>query len=63
MRTKNVVEFEDYYMPTDTWFFVKVYPSPDGLTIFYKDITEQKKAEEALNQNMIFIESIINASA
>ena len=62
MRTKNVVEFEDYYMPTDTWFFVKVYPSPDGLTIFYKDITEQKKAEEALNQNMIFIESIINAS-
>ena len=45
-----------------TWFSAKVYPSHDGLTIIYKNITERKKAEEALNQNRIFIESIINAS-
>ncbi|WP_158638320.1 PAS domain S-box protein [Panacibacter ginsenosidivorans] len=46
MRAKKVVEFEDYYAPMDSWFFAKVYPSDDGLTVFYKDITEQKKAEE-----------------
>jgi PAS domain S-box-containing protein len=62
METKKTVEIEDYYAPMDTWFSVKVYPSHDGLTIFYKNITERKKTEEALNQNRIFIESIINAS-
>ena len=48
METKKVVEIEDYYAPMDTWFSVKVYPSADGLTIFYKDITKSKKADEKL---------------
>src|SRR6185503_21368015 len=62
MDTKKAVAVEDYYAPLDSWFSVKVYPSDDGLTIFYSNITERKKAEEALNQNQVFIESIINAS-
>ncbi|MEO7984643.1 MAG: PAS domain S-box protein, partial [Bacteroidota bacterium] len=32
----------------DIWFSVKVYPSADGLTIFYKDVTESKKAGQEL---------------
>ncbi|MEP7265276.1 MAG: PAS domain S-box protein [Bacteroidota bacterium] len=46
MDTRKVVEIESYYAPMDTWFSVKVYPSDDGLTIFYKDITKNKKLEE-----------------
>lgn len=30
--------------------FCKKYPSADGFTIFYKDITENKKAAEQLSQ-------------
>ena len=52
MQTKNVVEIEDYYPPMDIWFSVKVYPSTDGLTIFYKDITINKKAEQNLLQSL-----------
>lgn len=48
MQTRKVVEIEDYYAPMDTWFSVKVYPSADGLTIFYKNITGSKKAEQHL---------------
>jgi PAS domain S-box-containing protein len=62
MESKESVEIESYYEPMDTWFSAKVYPSHDGITIIYKNITARKKAEEALNQNRIFIESIINAS-
>jgi len=62
METKEAVEIESYYAAMDTWFSAKIYPSHDGLTIIYKNISERKKAEEALNQNRIFIESIINAS-
>lgn len=48
METGKVVEIESYYPPMSTWFFAKVYPSPSGLTIFYKDITERKKGEEEI---------------
>ena len=52
MQTKKVVEIEDYYAPMDIWFLVKVYPSSDGLTIFYKDISKSKKAEQHLLQSL-----------
>ena len=48
MRTRKVVEIDSYYAAMDTWFSVKVYPSMDGLTIFYKDVTEAKKVEQEL---------------
>jgi PAS domain S-box-containing protein len=51
METKEVVEFEDYYSPLSKWFYVKVYPSSDGLTIFYKDISKRKIAELALQES------------
>jgi len=46
METRTVVEIENYYPPMDTWFSVKVYPSDDGLTIFYKNVTAAKKLQE-----------------
>ena len=61
MNERKVTEFESYYEPFDTWFFVKVYPSDDGLTIFYNNITERKKAEEQINAEKILSESIINS--
>lgn len=52
MQSGKAKEIEDYYSPTDTWFTVKIYPSPEGLTIFYRDITESKKAELHLLQSL-----------
>jgi PAS domain S-box-containing protein len=52
MRERKVIEILDYYAPMDIWFSVKVYPSLDGLTIFYKDITESKKAEQELSKTL-----------
>jgi PAS domain S-box-containing protein len=51
MQAKKAVEFEGFYAPIHTWFYVKVYPSHDGLTIFFRDITDRKKTEEILFQN------------
>jgi PAS domain S-box-containing protein len=61
MQTRKVVEFEGYYTPMNIWFFVKIYPSSDGLTIFYNNITERKKAEEQIATEKILSESIINS--
>jgi PAS domain S-box-containing protein len=45
------VEFEFYYEPWDAWFLNKAYPSRDGgISVFYHDITERKRAEAALRR-------------
>lgn len=40
------VDFEEYYAPFDLWVEVHVYPSPTGLSIFFRDINERKKIEQ-----------------
>lgn len=56
MITKKVIEVESYYVPMDTWFSVKIYPSDDGLTIFYKDITQKKRADKQLLESIKEVE-------
>ncbi len=46
VATQKLVHFEDYYAPVATWFEVRVYPSQEGLAIYFHDITERKHAEE-----------------
>jgi len=42
------VNFEVFYAPLDIWVEVRVYPSPDGLSVYFQKITERKRAEELL---------------
>ncbi len=46
ITTQQMVQFEDYYALTSTWFEVRAYPSQEGLAIYFHDITERKHAEE-----------------
>lgn len=45
------VEFEEYYLPLATWFDVHAYPSKDGLSVYFQDITKRKHTEEALRES------------
>ncbi len=42
------VTFEEFYPPLGVWVEVRAYPSPDGLSVFYQDVTARKRDEEAL---------------
>ena len=43
------VQLEAFYPePLNAWFQVRCYPSPEGLTIFFSDVTARKQAEEQL---------------
>lgn len=42
--------FEFYYPPYDSWFEINAYPSNGGLSVFFKNIDERRKAAEALQK-------------
>ena len=49
MTDQTPVEFEEYYPPLESWFAVRAFPSPDGLAVFFQDVTARKWGEAALN--------------
>ena len=44
----ETARFEAYYPPVEKWFSVRAYPSKSGLSVYFQDVTERKKAEEKL---------------
>jgi len=40
------IQSEDYYAPLNIWYEDTIYPSEAGLSVFIKDISEKKKAEQ-----------------
>ena len=47
---KIPVIFETFYAPLETWFEIYVYPSAEGTSIYFRDITQRKRAEEERNR-------------
>jgi PAS domain S-box-containing protein len=48
LRTQQSDVFEAFYAPWGKWFEGRVFPSPEGISIFCNDITERKLFERLL---------------
>lgn len=48
LNEQTPITFEAFFEPLNTWFEVHVYPSSDGLSIYFHDISERKQAEQTL---------------
>ena len=44
----KTVRFEGYYAPLGKWYSVRAYPSSSGLSVYFHDVTERKRAEEKI---------------
>jgi PAS domain S-box-containing protein len=51
MAEQTFIQMENYYEPWNRWFENRIYPSPDGLSIFFHEITERKLAEQAAHES------------
>ncbi|HEX6589715.1 MAG TPA: PAS domain S-box protein [Longimicrobiales bacterium] len=52
MNEQTTVRFEAYYPPPlDAWYDVRGYPTADGLSVYFSDITSRKQAEERLRES------------
>ncbi|MDN3638421.1 EAL domain-containing protein [Simiduia curdlanivorans] len=58
--TQQAVYFEHYYEPWGRWFENRVYPSEDGLTIYFTDTTKSKKLEQKILQSNAIYEKTFN---
>lgn len=61
MAEQQYMHNEDYYQPLDLWQENHVYPSPDGLSVFIRDISERKRAERKIikaNRLYFFISQV-----
>jgi len=47
VRTGLPVSFDAYYpAPLDGWFEVRAWPSPDGLSVYFTEVTERRRVQE-----------------
>jgi PAS domain S-box-containing protein len=51
IRTNKAVYFEDYYEPFNQWYEVSAYPSANGLSVYFTDITERKTTTSSLEES------------
>lgn len=52
------VTFETFIARWESWLEVRAYPDTEGLSVFWRDITERKRAEEQLQEREQFLSSI-----
>ena len=51
VETGQSVHFEEFYPePLNSWLECHCYPSSEGLAVYFRDITDRKRAEEALRE-------------
>ncbi len=59
-QSQNFVN--EYNLKGKTYFFeISAYPSKNGISVFVKDITERKKAEERIQNQSKFLENILES--
>ncbi|MGL5194525.1 MAG: PAS domain S-box protein, partial [Chroococcales cyanobacterium] len=52
------IEFVGFYPGLNTWLEVHSYPSTEGLSVYFQDVTERIKSQEELRASEAFLRSI-----
>jgi PAS domain S-box-containing protein len=58
VRTRERAHFEAYYPPLKTWFKVTAYPRARGLSVYFQDVSNEKRLLETLMQQNIELREI-----
>jgi PAS domain S-box-containing protein len=60
MATGQTITFEFYYPPLEHWIEVRVFPAPEGLSVFFRDISASRQLTETLRESESRYRSLID---
>ncbi len=52
------LEMEDYFAPTDRWFEIRVYPSDEAFSVYFRDVTPRHRAQESIRFQTRLLDAI-----
>jgi PAS domain S-box-containing protein len=61
MRERTEASYEIYYQPYLQWYWGNIYPTDDGLTIFFTNVTAEKVLQEEVERGRLLREKRIEA--
>jgi PAS domain S-box-containing protein len=62
LQESIIVTFEDYRPDLERWFSTVCYPSLEGLTVFFKDISQEKADKEKLKDSENKLKAILDST-
>jgi PAS domain S-box-containing protein len=62
MHEGDVGDFVAYYPPLAAWFDVRAYPIPEGIAVYFHDVTEQMHTEQETQRQKLHIEMALDAA-
>jgi len=62
MIENETVRFEDYQFDSERWFSVFAYPSIEGLTVFFRDITQERNLQQTLIRSEQKLRAILDST-
>ncbi len=61
-KTGNPIQFEDYSPKLKKWFEASIYPTGNSMTVYFKDVSIRKNAEEKIRQSNERFEKVTEAT-
>jgi signal transduction histidine kinase len=52
MESQEPVTFEEWFEPLDTWFDVRAFPSESGLSVYFRDVTTEKRLRHERQESL-----------
>ncbi|WP_245160578.1 PAS domain-containing protein, partial [Blastococcus sp. CT_GayMR20] len=64
VRTGLPVSFDAYYpAPLDGWYELRAWPTPDGLSVYFTEVTERRRMQEQTDLSAARLEILAQVSA
>ena len=62
VEMQSAVAFSDYYAPLESWFEVHAYPSREGLSVYFADVSDKQRAQRMLQESEKRFRSLVEAT-